>query len=41
MLPQFPQFKPLELTDKSDIEAITKQHLPYSDFNFVSLWNCH
>ncbi len=41
MLPQFPHFKPLELTDKADIEAITTQYPPYSDFNFVSLfsWN--
>ncbi len=34
MLPQFPQFKPLELTDKEDIENFTKNFPPYSDFSF-------
>lgn len=38
MLPKFPQFKKLEITDKADIEEITLQYPPYSDFNFVSLW---
>jgi len=41
MLPSFPQFKSLEFSDKSDIENITSQHPPYSDFNFTSMlvWN--
>lgn len=39
MLPQFPEFKPLELSDQSDIEAITSQFPPYSDFNFLSMWS--
>lgn len=39
MLPQFPQFKKLELSDKNDIEKITSQYPPYSDFNFTSMWS--
>lgn len=38
MLPQFPKFKKLEITDRKDIEKITSQYPPYSDFNFLSLW---
>lgn len=39
MLPEFPQFKNLELSDKKEIEKITKKYPPYSDFNFVSMWS--
>lgn len=39
MIPQFPNFKKLELTDKEDVESFTKDYLPYSDFNFTSLWS--
>ncbi|MCE9585336.1 phosphatidylglycerol lysyltransferase domain-containing protein [Candidatus Nomurabacteria bacterium] len=39
MLPQFPQFKNLELSDKEDVEKITHKYPPYSDFNFVSMWS--
>jgi hypothetical protein len=39
MLPKFPEFKKLELTDKKEIEKITTQYPPYSDFNFVSMWS--
>lgn len=39
MLPEFPDFKPIELSDKEDIEAITDKYPPYSDFNFVSMWS--
>lgn len=39
MLPQFPNFKPLELSDREDIEAITQKYPPYSDFNFISMWS--
>lgn len=39
MLPEFPQFKKLELSDKEDIEKITREYPPYSDFNFVSMWS--
>lgn len=38
MIPQFPDFKPLELTDKKYIETYTEQFPPYSDFNFTSIW---
>jgi len=39
MIPEFPQFKKLELTDKKDVETFTSKFPPYSDFNFVSLWS--
>ncbi len=39
MLPEFPQFKHIELSDKEDVEAITGEYPPYSDFNFVSMWS--
>lgn len=39
MIPQFPNFKPLELSDKYEIENHTSKFPPYSDFNFVSLWS--
>ena len=41
MAPIFPNFKKLELHDKEYVERITKKYLPYSDFNFISLytWN--
>lgn len=39
MIPQFPVFKPLELSDKCEIEKYTSLFPPYSDFNFVSLWS--
>lgn len=38
MIPQFPNFKKLELTDKEDVEKFTSKFPPYSDFNFTSLW---
>ena len=38
MIPSYPQFKRLELNDKADIASITRQFLPYSDFNFGSMW---
>ena len=38
MIPEFPQFKRLELSDHSEVEAFTRQHPPYSDFSFASLW---
>jgi hypothetical protein len=38
MIPEFPQFKPLELSDKEEVEKITQKYPPYSDFNFVSMW---
>ena len=39
MIPQFPEFKKLELSDKEEIESFTKKFPPYSDFNFVSMWS--
>jgi hypothetical protein len=39
MIPVFPKFKKLELADKKEIERVTKEFPPYSDFNFVSLWS--
>jgi uncharacterized protein len=39
MLPIYPEFKNLEITDKEAIENITGNFPPYSDFNFVSLYS--
>ena len=43
MAPIFPHFKKLEQEDRPLIERITELYLPYSDFNFVSLysWDTH
>ncbi len=38
MIPEFPNFKGLELSDKEAIEKITSKFPPYSDFNFTSMW---
>jgi len=38
MIPIFPNFKKLELTDKEEVEKFTSKFSPYSDFNFTSLW---
>ncbi len=38
MIPVFPKFKGLSVNDKSDIEKITREFEPYSDYNFVSLF---
>ena len=37
-IPQFPNFKPLDLNDQADINTLIKQHPPYSDYNFISMW---
>lgn len=39
MIPEFPEFKNIELSDAEAIENFTKDFLPYSDFNFVSMWS--
>lgn len=39
MIPQFPQFKKIELTDINDVENFTSKFPPYSDFNFASMWS--
>ena len=38
MIPQFPQFKSIEVDDRKAVESHTHRFLPYSDFNFTSLW---
>ncbi len=38
MIPDFPNFSPLKLEHQPEIENITRQFPPYSDFNFVSLY---
>ena len=39
MIPRFPEFKKLELSDRADVEKLTQDFLPYSDFNFTSMWS--
>jgi len=39
MIPQFPKFKPIELSDKEEVEGFNDKFPPYSDFNFISLWS--
>ncbi|MFN4181273.1 MAG: DUF2156 domain-containing protein [Candidatus Paceibacteria bacterium] len=39
MIPEFPKFKKLELSDRKTIERFTAKFPPYSDFNFVSMWS--
>jgi len=38
MIPTFPEFKKIEISDKEEIENFTKDFPPYSDFNFISLF---
>ncbi|MBU2329986.1 hypothetical protein KKG57_00785, partial [Patescibacteria group bacterium] len=38
MIAEFPNFKKIELTDKEEIDGLTKKYPPYSDFEFGSLW---
>jgi hypothetical protein len=38
MLPKFPEFKPLEITDQTEIEKIAGAFPPYSDQHFTSLF---
>ncbi len=38
MIPEFPEFKQLELSDKAAVEALTHNYPPYSDFEFASLY---
>ena len=38
MIPQFPKFKHVEVTDREAVETHTHRFDPYSDFNFTSLW---
>lgn len=39
MIPKFPEFKKLEFSDKQEIDAITSQYEPYSDFHFETMWS--
>ena len=39
MLPQFPKFKELQLSDVEDVQRYTARYAPFSDFNFASLWS--
>jgi hypothetical protein len=39
MIPEFPNFKNIELPDKESINKFTCQYPPYSDFNFISMWS--
>lgn len=39
MIPQFPEFKKLELSDRKEINKFTLEFPPYSDFNFISMWS--
>lgn len=39
MIPEFPQFKALELADREEVERVTSKLPPYSDFNFVSMYS--
>ncbi len=39
MIPRYPVFKPLELSDYTEVSTIARRFPPYSDFNFVSLWS--
>ncbi len=38
MIPEFPEFKKLELSDKQDVNFYTKKYPPYVDFGFMGLW---
>lgn len=38
MIPKFPEFKKLELSDKKDVENLTLRFTSYSDFNFSNMW---
>lgn len=38
-IPIFPFFKKMDIGDRDDIESLTSKFLPYSDYNFVSLWS--
>lgn len=38
MIPLFPKFKNLELSDSVDVFPYIQKYQPYSDFNFTSMW---
>lgn len=39
MIPKFPEFKILELSDKKDVEKLISKYQTYSDFNFAGTWS--
>lgn len=38
MIPTFPNFAPISLDQKAAVEGLVKDHDPYSDFNFISMY---
>ncbi len=38
MIPVFPVFKKIEISDREAIESFSLRYPPYSDFNFTNLW---
>lgn len=38
MIPEFPEFKKLELSDREEVQKFTSNFPPYSDFNFSNMW---
>jgi hypothetical protein len=38
MLPEFPWFKPIDLSDRLAVEELIAGYPPFADFNFVELW---
>ena len=38
MIPEFPNFKKIELLDKKEVEEFVSKFPPYSAFNFTNLW---
>lgn len=43
MIPHFPLFKNLELTDKTEIENVALQFMPYAEYQFTTMccWEIH
>lgn len=38
MIPNFPEFKSIEISDRALVESFTREFPPYSDFDFTTLW---
>ena len=39
MIPEFPIFKRLDISDREDVEMFTSKYVPYSDHNFLGTWS--
>src|ERR1051325_996869 len=39
MLPRFPRFKQLELSDAGEVQRYALRYGPFAEFNFASLWS--